>query len=65
MLMSFDDARRRKTRQGAGELISVSLTFDFLGVGAGSQLRLFFDDFGFDLDDRHFGAAAAGSADFE
>ena len=25
MLMSFDDARRRKTRQGAGELISVSL----------------------------------------
>ena len=26
MLMSFDAARRRKTRQGAGELISVSLT---------------------------------------
>ena len=25
MLMSFDAARRRKTRQGAGELISVSL----------------------------------------
>ncbi len=25
MLMSFDDARRRKPRQGAGELISVSL----------------------------------------
>jgi hypothetical protein len=26
MVMSFDNARRRKTRQGAGELISVSLT---------------------------------------
>ncbi len=25
MVMSFDAARRRKTRQGAGELISVSL----------------------------------------